>query len=58
MRPVRLRYAWPSGLDLIARLGLLRLRDRWARWDWAPFTVDSGVHISVYTKPLPGDQQS
>jgi hypothetical protein len=56
MRPMRLRYAWPSELDLMARLGGLRLRDRWAGWDRTPFSDDSDMHISVYTKTLPGDQ--
>ena len=32
MFPVELRYAWPSELDLMARLAGLRLKDRWADW--------------------------
>jgi SAM-dependent methyltransferase len=32
-QPVRIRYAWPSELDLMARLAGLRLRDRWAGWN-------------------------
>lgn len=39
---------WPSELDLMGRLAGLRLRDRWAGWDRAPFTAGSGRHISVY----------
>ena len=46
--PVQIRYAWPSELDLMGRLAGLRLRDRWAGWDRAPFTASSGRHISVY----------
>jgi SAM-dependent methyltransferase len=46
--PVRLRYAWPSELDLMAALAGMRLRHRWGSWEGAPFTADSGKHISVY----------
>jgi SAM-dependent methyltransferase len=48
MRPLRLRYCWPSELDLMAELAGLRLRDRWHDWDRTPFTADSQQHISVY----------
>lgn len=48
--PVELRYAWPSELDLMARLAGLRLRDRWDGWGREPFTVDSRSHISVYAR--------
>lgn len=50
LAPVTLRYAWPSELDLMARLAGLRLRHRWGGWDGAPLTDESGVHISVYEK--------
>ena len=43
-----LRYAWPSELDLMARLAGLRLRDRWGGWRREPFDADSGLHVSVY----------
>lgn len=46
--PVKLRYAWPSELDLMARLAGLELRHRWGDWDQSEFTADSGKHISVY----------
>lgn len=46
--PVQLRYAWPSELDLMARLAGLRLRERWSGWQRQAFTSDSGAHISVY----------
>jgi len=49
--PVRLRYAWPSELDLMARLAGLGLRDRWAGWDHSPFTEDSASQVAVYEKP-------
>lgn len=50
LRPIRLRYAWPAELDLMARLTGLRLRERWADWDRTPFTADSVKHISVYER--------
>lgn len=46
--PVQLRYAWPSELDLMARLGGLRLRERWGGWRREPFTSASASHVSVY----------
>jgi SAM-dependent methyltransferase len=46
--PVQLRYAWPSELDLMARLAGLRLRDRWEGWRREPFTAASESHVSVY----------
>lgn len=46
--PVKLRYAWPSELDLMARLAGLALRDRWGSWTKQEFTSDSMQHISVY----------
>jgi SAM-dependent methyltransferase len=48
MYPVRLRYAWPSELDLMARLAGLRLRERWGGWRREPFTASSVKHVSVY----------
>ncbi|HEX4032823.1 MAG TPA: class I SAM-dependent methyltransferase [Solirubrobacteraceae bacterium] len=45
------RYVWPSELDLMARLGGLRLRERWADWDRSPFTSVSAKHVSVWEKP-------
>jgi SAM-dependent methyltransferase len=49
--PVTVRYAWPTEMDLMARLAGLRLRDRWEWWDRTPFTASSGHHVSVYEKP-------
>ena len=46
--PVRIRYAWPSELDLMARLAGLRLRERWGGWRREPFTAESQRHVSVY----------
>ena len=46
--PVTLRYAWPSELDLMARLAGLRLRERWSDWDRSSFNAGSRKHVSVY----------
>jgi SAM-dependent methyltransferase len=46
--PIVCRYAWPSELDLMARLAGLRLKERWAGWNREPFTATSGTHVSVY----------
>ena len=46
--PVKLRYAWPSELDLMARLAGMRLRSRWGDWRGSPFTASSASHVSVY----------
>jgi SAM-dependent methyltransferase len=50
--PVQARYAWPSELDLMARLAGLELRHRWAGWAEEPFTADSASHVSVYGWPM------
>jgi SAM-dependent methyltransferase len=50
MYPVQLRYAWPSELDLMARLAGLTLRDRWGGWARQPFTAASTNHVSVYER--------
>jgi hypothetical protein len=49
--PVEGRYAWPSELDLMARLAGLRLVERWAGWKREPFTSLSRSHVSVFEKP-------
>jgi SAM-dependent methyltransferase len=46
--PIVTRYAWPSELDLMARIAGLRLKERWAGWCREPFTSGSGAHVSVY----------
>ncbi len=48
MYPVQLRFAYPSELDLMARLSGMRLRERYGGWDRSPFTAASPVHVSVY----------
>lgn len=48
--PIEIRYAWPSELDLMARLAGMRLANRWSNWDRKPFQAGSGMHISVYQR--------
>ena len=46
--PIITRYAWPSELDLMARIAGLRLRERWGGWSREPFDSVSSTHVSVY----------
>ena len=48
--PVKIRFAWPSELDLMAELAGLRLKQRWGSWDKSDFTSESRKHISVYER--------
>jgi len=48
--PVKIRYAWPAELDLMARLAGLTLQHRWGTWRKDPFTQENGRHISVYKR--------
>jgi SAM-dependent methyltransferase len=52
--PISVRYAWPSELDLMARLAGLRLRERYGGFDRRPFGSGSGSHVSVYERPAGG----
>ena len=46
------RFVWPAELDLMARLAGLTLRERWSDWYRAPFSGESGSHISVWQKQI------
>jgi hypothetical protein len=48
LNPIVTRYAWPSELDLMARIAGLRLKERWGGWDREPFTSISSNCVSVY----------
>lgn len=50
LRPLRLRYCWPSELDLMAQLAGMRLRERYNDFDRSPFTAASRQHVSVYER--------
>jgi SAM-dependent methyltransferase len=51
MLPARIRYAYPSELDLMAQLAGLALRDRFDDWKRAPYTGSTGTCVSVYGEP-------
>lgn len=44
------RYAWPSELDLMAKLAGFDLEFRWSDWERSPFDRMSTKHISVWRK--------
>ncbi len=46
--PVRIRYAWPSELDLMARIAGLSLQQRWGSWSKSAFDQQSKKHICIY----------
>ena len=48
LNPIVTRYAWPSELDLMARIAGLRLKERWGGWDRSPLTSMSRNVVSVY----------
>lgn len=48
VQPIVCRYAWPSELDLMARMAGLRLHNRWGGWKNEPFVSTSERHVSVY----------
>ena len=50
LRPVAIRYSWPTELDLMADRAGLRLTERHADWDSRPFTSASDSHVSVYQR--------
>lgn len=48
MNPVVTRYAWPSELDLMARIAGLRPKERWGGWNGEPFSAESRYLVAVY----------
>ena len=51
IHPVRIRYSWPSELDLMAELAGLRLHARLSDWTGRRFAAADRRHISVYAPP-------
>lgn len=51
MLPLRLRFAYPSELDLMARLAGLELEAQWGSFERDPFTAESAFRVAVYRKP-------
>lgn len=49
--PIEIRFAWPSEIDLMARLAGLELEDRFGWYDLRPFNEGSSSHMSIYRKP-------
>lgn len=49
--PLKMRYAWPQEIDLMANLAGLERENRWGGWHREPFTARSEMHVSVYRKP-------
>lgn len=47
--PISCRLAWPSELDLMARLAGLRLEQRWGGWQRQQYT-GTDAHVSVYRR--------
>jgi hypothetical protein len=50
LNPIVTRYAWPSELDLMARIAGMRLQERWGGWNRESFTADSRNCVSVYER--------
>lgn len=48
LNPIVTRYAWPSELDLMARIAGLRLRERWGGWDRQPYAPGCPTVVSVF----------
>lgn len=48
--PSKLRYVYPSELELLTRIVGLELVERWGDWERRPFDTSSGRHMSVYRK--------
>lgn len=46
--PHKVRFAWPSEIELMARIAGLQLFQRWENWKQIPFSGRSMRHISVY----------
>jgi len=46
--PHKVRFAWPSELDLMAHIAGLQLFQRWENWKRSPFSGGSSRPISVY----------
>lgn len=51
MLPLRLRFAYPSELDLMARLAGLEREAEWGSFEREPFTAESVFRVAVYRKP-------
>jgi SAM-dependent methyltransferase len=50
LRPFHLHYQQPEQLDALAAAAGLRLENRFAGWDHAPFDDRATMHVSVYRR--------
>jgi hypothetical protein len=50
--PIDIRYAWPTEMDLMARLAGLQLAARYGGWRREPFTAYSFRNVAVYRRQL------
>jgi SAM-dependent methyltransferase len=50
LRPNKLRFIYPTEMDLMARLAGFRLRERWSDWHRSLFNANSAAQIAVYEK--------
>lgn len=48
--PLRVRYAWPTELDLMARMAGFTVQERFGWYDRSAFTAESARHVSVYRR--------
>ena len=48
--PVKLRYAYVSELDLMARIAGLAVRERWAGWQREPYPGATWMHVTVWER--------
>ncbi len=48
--PLKIRYIWPSEMDLMAKLAGLELKERWSSWGKDAFSASSKMHVSIYEK--------
>ncbi len=48
VRQIRLRYAWPAELNLMAQLAGLQRRERTGVWDGEAFNAASQTHVTIY----------
>ncbi|MER8453835.1 class I SAM-dependent methyltransferase [Mesorhizobium sp. M1428] len=51
--PTKLRYVYPSELELLTRFVGLELVERWGDWERRPVDTSSWSHVSVYRKRRP-----
>ena len=50
LKPLPMRYVWPSEMDLIAELAGLHLVERWGGWHRQPLTPNSEMQIALYER--------